>query len=92
MTRRRKRPWGNVLGSETTRVCGAKRLGLKIEAKRLGGNDQGGNVLGAKRLVTDETTRIQPTQVWAPLHYQFPPPPRIYDISCYNLDPKDMRT
>ena len=27
---------------ETTRVCGAKRLGLKIEAKRLGGKRPGG--------------------------------------------------
>ena len=35
-----------VLGGETTRVCGAKRLGLKIEAKRLGGKQPGG-----KRLV-----------------------------------------
>ena len=43
----RKCYWG-----ETTRVCGAKPLGLKIEAKRLGGNDQGGKRLGAKRLVT----------------------------------------
>ena len=30
---------------------GAKRLGLKIEAKRLGGKRLGGNVLGPKRLV-----------------------------------------
>ena len=31
---------------------GAKRLGLKIEAKRLGGKQLGGNVLGTKRRVT----------------------------------------
>ena len=31
-----------VLGGETTRVWGAKRPGLKIEAKRLGGKHLGG--------------------------------------------------
>ena len=31
---------------------GAKRLGLKIEAKQLGGKRLGGKRLGAKRLVT----------------------------------------
>ena len=44
-----------IFGGETTReemVLGAKRPGLKIEAKRLGGKRLGGNVLGAKRLVT----------------------------------------
>ena len=35
---------------------GAKRLGLKIEAKRLGGKRPGGNVMEAKRLVTAQTT------------------------------------
>ena len=42
-------------GGETTReemVLGAKRLGSKIEAKRLRGKRPGGNILGAKRLVT----------------------------------------
>ena len=35
--------WGrNCIGGETTRVCGAKRLGLKIGAKRLGGKRLGG--------------------------------------------------
>ena len=38
---------GNGIWGETTRVWGAKRLGLKIEAKRLGGKR-----LGDKRLVT----------------------------------------
>ena len=47
---------GNGIGGETTRVCGAKRLRLKIEAKRLGGKRPGGNVLGAKRLVTDRVS------------------------------------
>ena len=36
-----------ALGGETSRVLGAKRLGWKIEAKRLGGKR-----LGGKRLVT----------------------------------------
>ena len=31
-----------------TRVCGAKRLGLKIEAKRLGGERPGGKCLGGE--------------------------------------------
>ena len=31
-----------------TRVCGAKRLGLKIEAKRLGGKRPGGKRLGGE--------------------------------------------
>ena len=34
-------------------ICGAKRIGLKMEAKRLGGKRPGGKRLfGAKRLVT----------------------------------------
>ena len=37
-----KRLGGNGNGGETTRVWGAKRLGLKIEAKRLGGKRLGG--------------------------------------------------
>ena len=37
----RKWYWG-----ETTRACGAKRLGLKIEAKRLGGERPGGTFWG----------------------------------------------
>ena len=36
------------MGDETTRVCGAKRLGLKIEAKRLGGKRPGGKRLGGE--------------------------------------------
>ena len=32
----------------TTRVCRAKRLGLKIEAKRLGGKRPGGKRLGGE--------------------------------------------
>ena len=39
---------GNGIGGETTRVCGAKRLGLKIEAKRLGGKLPGGKRLGGE--------------------------------------------
>ena len=36
-----KRLGGYGIGGETTRVCGAKRLGLKIEAKRLGETTRG---------------------------------------------------
>ena len=39
---------GNGNGGETTRVCRAKRLGLKIEAKRLGGKRLGGKRLGGE--------------------------------------------
>ena len=35
-----------------TRVYRTRQLGWKIEAKQLGGNDQGGNVLEVKCLVT----------------------------------------
>ena len=41
-----------VLGAKPLGYGGFKRLGLKIEAKRLGGKRLGGNVLRAKRLVT----------------------------------------
>ena len=37
-----------VLGGETTRVLGAKRPGLQIEAKRLGGKRLGGKRLGGE--------------------------------------------
>ena len=37
-----------LIGGETTRVCGAKRLGLKIEAKRLGGKRLVGKRLGGE--------------------------------------------
>ena len=40
------------MGAKRLGYGGAKRLGLKIEAKRLGGKRLGGNVLGSKRLVT----------------------------------------
>ena len=43
-----KRLGGNGNGGEMTRVCGAKRLGLKIEAKRLGGKRLGGKRLGGE--------------------------------------------
>ena len=36
------------MGGETTRVWRAKRLGLKIEAKRLGGKRLGGKRLGGE--------------------------------------------
>ena len=39
------------MGGETTRVCGTKRLALKIEVKRLGGKRPGGNVLGRNVLL-----------------------------------------
>ena len=39
---------GNGIGGETTRVYGAKRLWLKIEAKRLGGKRPGGKRLGGE--------------------------------------------
>ena len=38
----------NGIGGETTRVWGAKRLGLKIEAKRLGGKRLGRKRLGGE--------------------------------------------
>ena len=49
---------------------GAKQLGLKIEAKRLGGKRLGGNVLGAKRLVTilPNPTPPRPTTLPPPYH------------------------
>ena len=50
-------------GGETTRVCGAKRLGLKIEAKRLGGKRPGGKRLGAKRLVTGSLGHVGLSQL-----------------------------
>ena len=37
-----------VFGGETSRVLGAKRLGWKIEAKRLGGKRLGGKRLGGE--------------------------------------------
>ena len=47
----------------TTRVYGAKRPGLKIEVKRLGGN-----VLGAKRLLTAKMN----TSIWHKKYQQWP--------------------
>ena len=43
-----KRLGGNGIGGETTRVWGAKRLGLKIEANRLGGKRLGRKRLGGE--------------------------------------------
>ena len=43
---------GNGIGGETTRVLGAKRPRVKIEAKRLGGKRLGG---GGKRLGSETT-------------------------------------
>ena len=52
-----------------TRVCGAKRLGLKIEAKRLGGKRPGGgNVLGRNvlfpRISEANLTILQQAPKW----------------------------
>ena len=39
------------MGGETTRVWGAKRLGLKIEAKRLGGKRLGGEMSSGRNVL-----------------------------------------
>ena len=50
-----------VLGGETTRVLGAKRPGLKIEAKRLGGKRLGGKRLGGETSCYLKRTCKHPT-------------------------------
>ena len=52
------------MGGETTRVCGAKRLGLKIEGKRPGGKRLGGRNVLLPRIRQANLTILQKAPKW----------------------------
>ena len=75
---------GNGIGGKTTRVWGAKRPRLKIEAKRHGWKRLGGNVLGTKRLVTLSARHTKPCP-WPKLLYLGRKPINSYCLCSDNF-------